>query len=250
MPAFDLSAIFIVALLGSLGHCIGMCGGFILAYTSAKIDQTWSKAHQSSAHLLYNIGRVLAYVMLGAVFGLIGSAFVITLTTWGVMLLVVGVLMVLMGVSLMGKLKFLTHIEANIARTAWYAQAYRALISSKTLRSFLFLGFLNGLIPCGLVYIFATFALASGSIVDGMLVMAVFGIATVPVLFSFGFVASLIQKSTFRQKALFIASILVIGYGIFTLAKGTMMLVRPDMIQGKISNMHQAQERQIIEHSK
>ena len=245
MELIDLVTIFIVALLGSVGHCIGMCGGFVLAYSSAKIGLDWSHAHQSLAHFLYNMGRVTSYIVLGALFGLIGSAFVITLTTWGILLLVVGLLMVLMGLSLMGKLKFLTLIESDVASSPFYKRAYRSLITSKSLPSFYGLGMLNGFIPCGLVYVFATFALASGSIASGMLVMAVFGIATVPAMFGFGFFASLIQRSRFRQVALSVAAVFVVLYGLFTFIKGGMMILKPDMIEGKITEMLHSNEMKI-----
>ena len=237
LGTIDFTTIFIAAFLGSVGHCIGMCGGFILAYSSAKIDTDWSKTHQSIAHFLYNIGRVTSYVFLGAIFGLIGSAFIVSLSVWGVLLIFVGVLMILMGLSLMGKLKFLSKLEVNISKYKIYSLVFRKLIQSKTLPSFYGLGILNGLVPCGLVYIFGTFALASGSMVSGMIVMGIFGIATIPTLFTFGFVASSIQKSRFRHTALTIASILVIGYGVFSLLKGTMMIVKPDMVEGKIQSM-------------
>ncbi|MDQ7062235.1 MAG: sulfite exporter TauE/SafE family protein [Sulfurimonas sp.] len=237
METIDFTTIFIAAFLGSLGHCIGMCGGFVLAYSNAKIDMTWSKAHQSIAHFLYNIGRVTSYIILGAIFGLIGSAFVVSLSVWGVLLLVIGLLMILMGLSLMGKLKFLSKLEVNISKYKIYGFIFSKLIKSKSLASFYGLGVLNGFIPCGLVFIFGTFALASGSITSGMLVMAIFGIATIPTLFGFGFLASIIQKSRFRKAALTLASLLVIGYGVFSMLKGTMMIVKPEMIQEKITTM-------------
>ena len=241
MGAIDYTAIFAVAFLGSIGHCIGMCGGFILAYSNAKIGEDWSKSHQAIAHFLYNIGRVTSYIFLGAIFGLVGSAFVISLTTWGILLIFVGIIMVLMGLSLMGKLTFLTKLEVNISRFKIYGIVFRKLIHSKSLPSFYGLGILNGLIPCGLVYIFGTFALASGSMTSGMLVMAVFGLATIPTLFTFGFIASIIQKSSFKKTALSIASILVIAYGVFSLAKGTMMIVKPEMVANKIQVMKDEQ---------
>lgn len=245
MGAIDFTTIFIAAFLGSVGHCIGMCGGFILAYSSAKVDQSWSKTHQSVAHFLYNIGRVTSYVFLGAIFGLIGSAFVVSLSVWGSLLVVIGILMILMGLSLMGKLKFLSKLEVNISKYKIYGLVFRKLIESKTLPSFYGLGILNGLIPCGLVYIFGTFALASGSMLSGMIVMGIFGIATIPTLFTFGFIASIIQKSSFRKIALTIASVLVIGYGLFSMVKGTMMIVKPEMIQEKIDTMKEHQLKEL-----
>jgi uncharacterized protein len=241
MGAIDFTTIFAVAFLGSVGHCIGMCGGFILAYSSAKIGEDWSKSHQSIAHFLYNIGRVTSYVFLGAIFGFIGSAFVITLNVWGSLLIVVGLLMILMGLSLMGKLKFLTVVELNISKYKIYNTLFRKLIHSKSLPSFYGLGILNGLVPCGLVYIFGTFALSSGSITSGMLIMAIFGLATIPTLFTFGFIASIIQKSSYKKIALSIASFLVIAYGLFTLLKGIMMIAKPDMIENKIQMMQTQQ---------
>lgn len=237
MEAIDFTTVFIVAFLGSVGHCIGMCGGFILAYSGAKIGEDWSKGHQSVAHFLYNIGRVTSYIILGAIFGYIGSIFVISFTIWGSLLLFIGVIMILMGLSLMGKLSFLTKLEVNIAKYSIYQKSYRALITSKRLPSFYGLGVLNGFIPCGLVYVFATFALSSGSVVSGMMVMGVFGLATMPTLFSFGFIASVIQKSKFKKMAMTIASVLVIVYGAFSMVKGTMMIVKPSMIEKKITMM-------------
>ena len=64
MTGIDLGTVFLVAFLGSIGHCIGMCGGFIMAYSAAKIGQDWNKAHQGTAHLLYNLGRVFAYMII------------------------------------------------------------------------------------------------------------------------------------------------------------------------------------------
>lgn len=54
MSNVDFGTIFLVAFLGSIGHCIGMCGGFIMAYSVAKIDQNWNKTHQ-----IFNIGILL-----------------------------------------------------------------------------------------------------------------------------------------------------------------------------------------------
>ncbi|MDH5464882.1 MAG: sulfite exporter TauE/SafE family protein [Thiovulaceae bacterium] len=245
MEVYSLSAIFIAAFLGSIGHCIGMCGGFVLAYTSAKVGEDWSKTHQSSAHFFYNIGRVTAYILLGALFGWIGSAFVISLGVWGSVNIAIGILMILLGLSLMGKIKLLTRIEASVSENGLYKKLYRNLIHSKSFFSFYALGVLNGFIPCGLVYIFATFALASGSVISGMLVMAVFGVATIPALFGFGFFASLVQKTRFRKVALTAAAVLIVAFGLFTTLKGTMMVVKPEMIQDKISNMQTAQEQKI-----
>lgn len=73
MDSINVITIISVAFLGSVGHCIGMCGGFVVAYSSAKIDSNSSKYYQFLSHLAYNIGRVTAYTFLGTIFGYIGS---------------------------------------------------------------------------------------------------------------------------------------------------------------------------------
>jgi sulfite exporter TauE/SafE len=239
MTGIDLGTIFLVAFLGSIGHCIGMCGGFIMAYSAAKIDQNWSKAHQSTAHFLYNVGRVVSYMIIGAAFGLMGKIFSFSMASKGALFLFIGVLMVLMGLSLMGKLKFLTYLESSGANSNLFRRLFRALIASKTLPSFFFLGMLNGFVPCGFVYFFAAFAAATSSPLWGAVVMLVFGLATVPVLFTVGFFAGLAQKMRFREAAVKIAGALVIFYGLFTGYKGYMLIEHPETMKAKMKHMKQ-----------
>lgn len=239
MTGIDLGTVFLVAFLGSIGHCIGMCGGFIMAYSAAKIDRDWGKAHQSTAHLLYNIGRVVSYMIIGAIFGLMGKMFAFSMTSKGALFVIIGVLMVLMGLSLMGKLKFITYLESSGANSNLFRRAFRALIASKTLPSFFGLGMLNGFVPCGFVYFFAAFAAATASPLWGAVVMLVFGLATVPVLFTVGFFVGLAQKMKFREAAVKIAGALVIFYGLFTGYKGYMLIEHPETMQAKMKQMKQ-----------
>jgi len=64
MGNIDLIIILSTAFLGSVGHCIGMCGGIVVAYTSAKVDPRSKYIHQTTSHLSYNFGRVATYTIL------------------------------------------------------------------------------------------------------------------------------------------------------------------------------------------
>ncbi|BCD61025.1 MULTISPECIES: sulfite exporter TauE/SafE family protein [unclassified Nitratiruptor] len=239
MNSIDLGTLFLVAFLGSIGHCIGMCGGFVMAYSAAKVDNQWNRSHQAMAHLLYNLGRITAYVIIGMIFGFFGKVFSFSMTSKGILFLLVGVLMVLMGLSLMGQIRFLSSVECSTTNIGFFRLAFRKLIASKTLPSFYFLGMLNGLIPCGFVYFFAAFAAATASPFWGGVVMLVFGLATIPVLFLLGYFSSLMQQMKFRHVALQIAGILVVLYGIYTGYKGYMFLEHPEMVQKKMIHMKQ-----------
>lgn len=185
METFSLISIISIALLGSFGHCIGMCGGIVVAYSSTKIKSEYSKTIQSVAHLLYSFGRVTTYTILGAIFGFIGGVVTFSNTTSGVFLLITGFLMVIVGFSLLGKIKFLTILEHSCSKSPLYQKTFKNLLTSNSLFSFYLLGMLNGLLPCGFVYAFAITAASTGSAFWGAVVMFIFGLSTIPALFFF-----------------------------------------------------------------
>ena len=137
MGNIDLIIILTTAFLGSVGHCIGMCGGIVVAYSSTKIDHKSSYLHQTASHLSYNFGRVTTYTILGGMFGYLGQVLAFTPTTKGVLFLFTGLLMILAGLSLIGNLKFLNSAEWSVSKYAWYQNSFRKLMSSKSYGSFL-----------------------------------------------------------------------------------------------------------------
>jgi len=237
MNNIDLLIILSTAFLGSVGHCIGMCGGIVVAYSSSKIDQKASWAQQTISHLAYNFGRVTTYSILGALFGLMGKAIAFTPTTKGVLFVFTGILMVAAGLSLLGNLKFLNSAEWSVSKNKWYQNTFRKLISSNSLSSFYLLGMLNGIIPCGLVYSFAIFAASTASPLWGAIVMATFGLATIPALFFLGTVTKFLQKGSLRDTMMKLAAMLVVFYGFYTLYKGYKFIAHPKEMQQMIDSM-------------
>ncbi len=228
MDVINISSIILIAFLGSFGHCIGMCGGIVIAYTSTKIGQTWSRAHQSFAHLAYSGGRILTYMVLGALFGYLGGVATYDQGTIGILLIVAGIAMLLAGFSLLGKIKFLTLIEYSVSKSSWYQKSFKKLLHSNSIFSFFLLGMLNGLLPCGLVYFFAITAASTASPFWGALVMGVFGLSTIPALFSLGFFVGLFKQSSLRSIMIKLASIAVIFYGIFMIYNGYSYITDPN----------------------
>jgi len=219
MENIELVAIITFALLGSVGHCIGMCGGFILTYTTAKIKPEQTKLSQGAYHFLYNMGRVSSYTMLGAIFGYFGSLWDVTPLTRAILFAVAGSLMILMGLSFAGKLKFLSRIEYPISNFKWFKRVFTSQLHAVNLKSFFILGLLNGLVPCGLVYTMLVSATTTESALLGAMVMFIFGIFTIPALFSFAFIVGLFSQNRFRQTMIQLASLTIIVYGAWTLYK-------------------------------
>ncbi len=227
METVNILTIISIAFLGSFGHCIGMCGGIVLAYSTIKIDSNSSKVSQSVAHLLYSFGRVFTYSILGAMFGALGGVVTFSNNANGGLLIFAGVAMVLAGLSLMGKIKFLTLIEHSFSSSSFYKDAFKKVLNSKSNLSFFVLGMLNGLLPCGFVYFFAITAASTADPVYGALVMAIFGLSTIPAMFGLGFLASLTSATSFRNMMMSLASIAVILYGVYTIYSGYEYISNP-----------------------
>ncbi|MEA1892306.1 MAG: sulfite exporter TauE/SafE family protein [Campylobacterota bacterium] len=236
MEAVSIYSIITIAFLGSFGHCIGMCGGIVIAYSSTKIEDDFSKLKQALAHLLYSMGRVFTYVILGAMFGFLGGVVMFNNLANGSLLILAGVFMILTGLSLSGQIKFLTIVEHSMSSASWYKKLFRELLQAKSLTSFFILGMLNGLLPCGLVYFFAVTAASTASATYGALVMLIFGLSTIPALFSLGFFVGLYKHGKFRNIMIRLAAISVILFGIYTVYQGYEYIKYPQ------KNIHQCCE--------
>jgi len=220
METVNILTIISIAFLGSFGHCIGMCGGIVMAYSTIKINPESSKVSQSIAHLLYSFGRVFTYTILGGLFGFLGGVVLFSNTANGVLLIVAGVAMIFAGLSLMGKLKFLTFIEHSFSSSSLYKKSFKNILNAKSNVSFFLLGMLNGLLPCGFVYFFAITAASTADPLYGAMVMFIFGMSTIPAMFGVGFLASLASATSFRNMMMSLSSVAVLLYGVFTIYNG------------------------------
>ncbi len=192
-----------------------MCGGFVVAYSSAKIDKKDKPLVQFFSHLNYNLGRVSSYVFLGAFFGFVGQSISFSHSINGYIYFIIGLLMVLMGLSLAGKIRFLSAFESSLALHPKVRAIFSTFMKSKSKSSFYFLGLLNGFLPCGLVYFFIASALASGSLAKGIFIMLIFGISTIPSLMGFGYLIGFLKSTKIRDIMMKMASFIVICYGIY-----------------------------------
>jgi len=230
METINILSIITIAFLGSFGHCVGMCGGIVIAYSSAKVDAGFSRRRQAASHLLYSFGRVSTYVSMGVLFGYLGSTFAFDGQTNGVLKMLTGVIMVLTGLSLIGWIKFLTIVEYGLSNASWYKTLFAKLIRSKSYLSFYFLGMLNGFLPCGFVYFFAVTAAGTASPIYGGFVMLIFGLSTIPALFSLGYFVGLFNKTEIRDIFIKLAAIGVVVYGITELYDGYMLYINNQSI--------------------
>lgn len=213
MDALNIPTIITIAFLGSFGHCSSMCGGIVVAYSSLKIKSSWGKKQQATAHLIYSFGRVATYVMLGFIFGYLGEIIAFSEYSKGIFLLFAGSSMIFAGVLLATKIKI--SLNRSIANMAWYKNIVQKTILSSSMRSFFILGALNGLLPCGFTSVFLITSASSANPLLGALVMLIFGLSTIPALFSIGFFVSIFKQTSLKKIIITIASIITIFYGLY-----------------------------------
>jgi len=227
METVNLLSIITIAFMGSFGHCIGMCGGIVIAYSSIGFEKERNRTAQAISHILYSLGRVTTYSVLGAIFGILGGVVVFNNTTNGILWLVAGVAMIIAGLSLFGKMHVVKFFESSFSSSRWYQNTFKSLIKSESLTGYYLLGMLNGLLPCGFVYFFAITAASTASPLYGALVMFIFGLSTIPALFSLGFFVGLFNKLKFRHVMTQLAALSVMVYGLYTLYNGYRYLTEP-----------------------
>jgi len=167
---------FAIGFLGSF-HCIGMCGPIALALPVF----TQSHFELFVGRLLYNLGRVITYSIFGLVFGLIGNR-----------LLMIGLqqyLSILLGASILFYVFLPMKYKSKLSETKLYKtlknliqSTFTMLIKNPTTISLFLFGIVNGFLPCGFVYVAVAGAVTTGSLLESILFMALFGIGTIPIM--------------------------------------------------------------------
>ncbi|MBI2271109.1 MAG: sulfite exporter TauE/SafE family protein [Bacteroidetes bacterium] len=208
---------FIAAIsLGFLGsfHCVGMCGPITLLLPLNN-DTSLNKI---AGTVLYNLGRITTYTLLGGLFGLLGQTFVLAgyqqllSVTIGTIILIIAVLPDKITNSLRP-----TGIISGIITPL--KNSLRQYIHNRSLYSRYFIGTLNGLLPCGLVYMGIAGAMATGNSASGALFMAIFGLGTFPVMFAISLFGSNISVDV-RQKINRAVPVFIISMAILLILRG------------------------------
>lgn len=172
----DLITPLTIGLIGSF-HCIGMCGPIVVALPLKK----HSLGSKITGAILYNSGRVVTYSSLGVLFGLLGRGIHLAgFQQWTS--IVLGIAMI---ISVLFPFFFREKITIGSLFSGLAARLIirlRKLFTDRSYFSLLMIGLLNGLLPCGLVYVAIAGAINSGNVGSGALFMMLFGIGTIPLL--------------------------------------------------------------------
>ncbi len=171
-----LSTAILVGLLGSF-HCLGMCAPI----TWAVPESASSRWKWLGSKMTYNLGRVITYSLLGAVVGLAGEILSFSGLQQG--LSIFAGIVLLIGAFLIQRSSFEFPIFRPLGQLViWVKKKMTRLIMAKGWKSKLSLGLINGLLPCGLVYVALVAAVSMGNVLGGAAYMALFGLGTIPMM--------------------------------------------------------------------
>ncbi|WP_282075613.1 sulfite exporter TauE/SafE family protein [Maribacter aquivivus] len=207
-----LSAL-ILGLMGSL-HCVGMCGpiAFMLP-----VDRT-NNYKKFGQIFIYHFGRLMAYALIGLIFGLLGKG----LSIFGIQQkLSIGIGIIMIVIVL---IPYKTFNKYNLSKPIYkvISKVKNQLgkeLKKKSPDTFLTIGFLNGFLPCGLVYMALFGSIAMGDAFKGSLYMMLFGLGTLPLMTAAIYFSNLL-KGGIRQKVQKAIPVFVVIIGALFILRG------------------------------
>jgi sulfite exporter TauE/SafE len=203
----------ILGLAGSF-HCIGMCGpiAFILPVDKSSVAKTFIQT------FLYHFGRLISYAIIGILFGFLGKGLYLAgfQQNLSILMGIIMILTVIIPVRIFNKFNFSKPLYKLIGKLKQNLGLY---LNKKSNKALFTIGFLNGFLPCGLVYMALIGAISTGNAFQGGLYMAVFGLGTIPMMSGAILLGNFINVSI-RNKIQKIIPILVIIIGLLFILRG------------------------------
>jgi uncharacterized protein len=212
----SLPMFFLLGVLAGISSCAALVGGLVLS-----MSKQWLKLYSEKKsileklqpHLMFNIGRLASYTILGGVIGIVGSKFQISLTLTSILIVVVSIMMVFLALPMMG-VKIFRKFQFIMPKFITRYIADETKFQGKQM-PFL-MGALTFFLPCGFTITAQGLALISGSAIQGGLIMLFFALGTLPALLTIGLSSiKFFQKPHLANKFLRIAGILVLFFAFY-----------------------------------
>ena len=237
-----LISALLLGLVGEL-HCVGMCGPIMLILPVDR-ETPWKKHIQL---IIYHTGRLLAYASIGLLAGFLGKGLQLAGLQQKISL-IFGLLMIL--VAFYPQLKFFKASAPSFwTRTLnFLKQKMNLYLKKRSFSSFFIMGFLNGYLPCGLVYMALVGALATGDPFKGALFMIFFGLGTTPAMMLITYLQNILTANL-RNKIQKIIPYAVALVGILFVLRGlglNIMYVSPGKKHLQVTPMKEKMYRKKI----
>lgn len=211
--SMGLGMLFVVGLLTSL-HCVAMCGGINLSQCINHAATGEQGNARFTPSLLYNAGRVVSYTVIGGLAGALGSVVSFSGGAKAGVTIFAGVFMIIMGVNMLNIFPWLRRINLRMPKFIVDRTS-----SAAGRRGPFVVGLLNGFMPCGPLQTMQLYALGTGSFLMGAASMFLFSLGTVPLMFGFGALSTLISQK-FTHRMMKVSAVLVVVLGLTMVGRG------------------------------
>jgi len=215
----DLVLLLGASLLGS-AHCVAMCGPYVAMCTAQFVPKGATPGARCGLRLLFNIGRIATYGMIGLIvgaFGQIAEAAASRCGVAGIVAIAAGSAALVFGLSMIGWFRDPARFLATAGLGRWFVASRMRLNRAPAAAAPLLLGALQGWLPCALVYAAASRASLAGTPVMGAVTMLVFGLGTVPAIFALTLVPQAVLR---RVRAQRLAGALLAALGVLLILRG------------------------------
>ncbi len=202
---------FVIGLVASVSTCMAVVGGLVLSLAATEAKQGDNTKPQVAFHL----SRLISFVILGAVMGLLGTAFQLNSWGTGILSLAVAVTLLILGLNLLDLFPQLKKLQP--ALPSKFGHKVDQLKSKKSLLTPIILGTATFFLPCGFTQSMQLYALQTGNPWTGAMIMGAFALGTLPVLALLSFSSYSIQNKPFAGVFFKAAGLLVLFFGVFNL---------------------------------
>ena len=202
---------FIIGIVASLSTCMAVVGGLVLSM-SATFAHTGDKVRPQ---ILFHIGRLISFFVLGGVIGALGSAFTLNATASFVLGIIIAAVMLILGINLLGIFHWSKRLQPAMPKFL-ARHAYGASKLNHTLTPFL-VGVATFFLPCGFTQSMQIYTLGTGSFLQGALTMGFFALGTLPVLSAVSFSSFSIHNKSYAGIFFKTAGLIVILFGLYNL---------------------------------
>ncbi|RJQ33502.1 MAG: hypothetical protein C4562_00070 [Actinobacteria bacterium] len=222
--------LFTMGLLGSL-HCIGMCGSMV---TTCVLCEAEDSKPSLWINLIYNICRIVSYMVVGFFAGLFGSIITDLISRNGYLQggvsIFAGILMVFFGLKITGFFPFLKYFTPRMPKKI--ERSLFGFIKDSDNRHLgltpaIGFGLINGLLPCGLLIAALLQAAGSQNPISGSIAMLFFGLGTLPVMLGYGTLTTLVANK-WQSKIMKVAAVIVIILGLVMFNRGLILSGLPN----------------------
>jgi sulfite exporter TauE/SafE len=216
--SMTMGGAFAIGVVASLSTCMAVVGGLVLSMSA-----TFAKeGDRVRPQILFHIGRLLSFVILGGVIGAIGAAFTLNTTATFVLTAAIGLIMLTLGINLLDIFHWSKRLQP--AMPAFIARhTYGIAQVNHTLTPFA-VGVATFFLPCGFTQAMQLYTLGTGSFTQGALTMGAFALGTLPVLGLLSFSSFSIARSAWAGVFFKTAGLVVVLFALYNLLNALVII--------------------------